>query len=205
MADIVQEIDWAIDGGGVGPRLKEILREAATEIARLRVKNTELNRRSQKANAAARDTYLEARQKGGSFGRVLANCAAGMWRDLAVVLADEMAYQMRGGDDDDCREDIVCRIVGPGFFINLVSGWLAEGEILKDEAAKVRERFSEKLRERFSEQQRTATDAVFHPTGRCTCAGEGACEWCQSHCLHCGVGLLEDGTCPGCHVSAVRG
>lgn len=24
-----------------------------------------------------------------------------------------------------------------------------------------------------------AADAVLHPTGRCTCAGEGHCEWCR--------------------------
>ncbi|WP_147446635.1 hypothetical protein [Corallococcus sp. CA047B] len=29
------------------------------------------------------------------------------------------------------------------------------------------------------------TDAM-HPTGRCTCAGEGACEWCRARCSICG-------------------
>lgn len=31
----------------------------------------------------------------------------------------------------------------------------------------------------------TALDPL-HPTGRCTCGGDGACEWCLSHCIHCG-------------------
>lgn len=26
-----------------------------------------------------------------------------------------------------------------------------------------------------------------HPDGRCTCSGEGRCEWCRTHCLWCGV------------------
>ncbi len=25
-----------------------------------------------------------------------------------------------------------------------------------------------------------------HPTGRCTCGGEGQCDWCMSHCIYCG-------------------
>ncbi len=29
-------------------------------------------------------------------------------------------------------------------------------------------------------------DEALHPDGRCTCAGEGECEWCTIHCLHCG-------------------
>ena len=30
-----------------------------------------------------------------------------------------------------------------------------------------------------------STDPL-HPTGRCTCGGEGSCEWCLSHCIYCG-------------------
>lgn len=50
------------------------------------------------------------------------------------------------------------------------------------------------LRERVKAQQ---VDATLHPTGRCTCAGEGECEWCQSHCLECGMALRDD-ECPNC-------
>lgn len=25
-----------------------------------------------------------------------------------------------------------------------------------------------------------------HPDGKCTCAGEGTCDWCRTHCIHCG-------------------
>lgn len=28
--------------------------------------------------------------------------------------------------------------------------------------------------------------ATMHPDGQCTCAGEGRCPWCQTHCVHCG-------------------
>lgn len=30
-----------------------------------------------------------------------------------------------------------------------------------------------------------------HPTGRCSCAGEGRCTWCRSHCAGCGMGVPE--------------
>lgn len=30
------------------------------------------------------------------------------------------------------------------------------------------------------------TEAL-HPSGACTCAHEGQCEWCHQHCLHCGA------------------
>ncbi|MFP2897828.1 hypothetical protein [Corallococcus sp. 4LFB] len=29
-------------------------------------------------------------------------------------------------------------------------------------------------------------DAMLHPSGRCTCAGEGLCEWCRARCDVCG-------------------
>jgi len=56
---------------------------------------------------------------------------------------------------------------------------------------------------RRSEEARRIADQALHPTGRCTCAGEGTCEWCQTHCVHCGSALqdvreLGYGTCPHC-------
>jgi chromosome segregation ATPase len=35
------------------------------------------------------------------------------------------------------------------------------------------------------EEQRLEA-ASLHPDGKCTCGGEGTCEWCQKHCLQCG-------------------
>lgn len=35
----------------------------------------------------------------------------------------------------------------------------------------------------------------FHPWGRCTCGGQGACAWCESTCLSCG-GAPHEGDCP---------
>jgi hypothetical protein len=35
-----------------------------------------------------------------------------------------------------------------------------------------------------------------HPTGRCTCAGEGTCAWCLSHCVHCGAGIAAPPSAP---------
>lgn len=40
------------------------------------------------------------------------------------------------------------------------------------------------------EPPHTAPDPL-HPTGRCTCGGEGSCEWCMSHCDHCGGGYPD--------------
>lgn len=35
-----------------------------------------------------------------------------------------------------------------------------------------------------------------HPTGRCTCGGEGRCAWCSRPCPACGVPTIEHGdTC----------
>ena len=34
-----------------------------------------------------------------------------------------------------------------------------------------------------------------HPTGRCTCGGEGDCEWCMSHCLYCGSSTWPHDEC----------
>jgi hypothetical protein len=37
-------------------------------------------------------------------------------------------------------------------------------------------------------------DAVLHPNGRCTCAGEGTCEtWCRKPCPTCGVANADHG------------
>jgi len=36
-------------------------------------------------------------------------------------------------------------------------------------------------------------DEKVHPGGRCTCAGEGECEWCKTHCIHCGAGPEHHG------------
>ncbi len=65
--------------GGCPHRMAEIveyLNALPDLIARAQNKNTELNRRAQKAESAARQTVEENRRKGQSFGRGLANWAA---------------------------------------------------------------------------------------------------------------------------------
>lgn len=37
------------------------------------------------------------------------------------------------------------------------------------------------------EGQRVDITPLLHPSGACTCAHEGQCEWCHKHCLHCGA------------------
>ena len=32
---------------------------------------------------------------------------------------------------------------------------------------------------------------ILHPFGRCTCAGEGTCEWCRLPCKSCGEGAWK--------------
>lgn len=43
-----------------------------------------------------------------------------------------------------------------------------------------------------------------HPTGRCSCGGEGRCNWCKAHCVLCGASLLENrkGVCLACEKAA---
>lgn len=37
-----------------------------------------------------------------------------------------------------------------------------------------------------------------HPLGRCTCGGEGRCDWCQRACPACGTPAIEHGdACSG--------
>jgi len=54
--------------------------------------------------------------------------------------------------------------------------------------------------ERRHEHDSAVREATLHPTGRCTCAGEGTCEWCKTHCADCGAPIREDGTCPRSHM-----
>ena len=51
------------------------------------------------------------------------------------------------------------------------------------------------LRQRLLESgfEVSRPDDVLHPSGRCTCAGDGECEWCKMHCVHCGAGPEQHG------------
>jgi len=37
---------------------------------------------------------------------------------------------------------------------------------------------SKKDRPKITPEERARIDAILHPNGRCTCAGEGRCDWC---------------------------
>lgn len=52
--------------------------------------------------------------------------------------------------------------------------------------------------EQRSEARYETTEAALHPTGRCTCVGEGTCVWCREHCIECGMELDMDGDCENC-------
>ena len=47
--------------------------------------------------------------------------------------------------------------------------------------------------EKCYKDRQEMTDATLHPSGRCTCAGEGSCEWCKTHCVHCGAEAEQHG------------
>ncbi len=47
-----------------------------------------------------------------------------------------------------------------------------------------------------------ATD-LLHPTGRCTCGGEGECEWCKGLCPAC-LGDCYETQCPVCDSTGWR-
>ena len=52
-----------------------------------------------------------------------------------------------------------------------------------------------RCREQHRQSLLRAAEAL-HPTGRCTCGGEGQCEWCSRPCPACGVPTIEHGdTC----------
>jgi len=221
MTDILDTIDQAAESDTATDWLKGVLWQAAAEIARLRAKNAELNRRGQKASAAARDTYVESRGRGVSAGRVLANHMAGLWRDLALVLADELLWATRvAGHVDQPKDVIDGHRFNVGLFGGLVLRWLAKGEVFRDEADKARGRLEAY---QYKDESGCPVDqldlypsihgipppvptmndqinAALHPTGRCTCAGEGTCEWCKSHCLHCGLTLQPSGSCMNCRI-----
>jgi hypothetical protein len=41
-------------------------------------------------------------------------------------------------------------------------------------------------------EQIAVNDAVLHPTGRCTCAGEGTCEWCRDILVRQIAAVVDD-------------
>jgi endonuclease III len=46
----------------------------------------------------------------------------------------------------------------------------------------------EQVRSFFEQKIWEEIDDPLHPFGRCTCAGEGKCEWCQRLCPECAGG-----------------
>lgn len=142
MTDILDRLDQAIESDTATPWMTGVLQGAATEIARLRTKNSELNRRSQQAESAAKDTYLETRHKGGSFGRAMANWTAAMWRDLALVLADELTWRSTIDLEAAPPQEVIRHGMTSGIFTATVKKWLADGETFSEEVTKARERFT---------------------------------------------------------------
>lgn len=96
------------------------------------------------------------------------------------------------GSDAPAASDIpaapkVCGACGvyEGVLLSEGSGW-----VCADADACVR-----RCREQHRQSLLRAADILLHPDGRCTCGGEGRCQWCMSHCIYCGSSTwphLED-------------
>jgi hypothetical protein len=50
---------------------------------------------------------------------------------------------------------------------------------------------------------RPATFDELHPTGRCTCGGEGLCAWCQEICERC-MGDCYEYPCNACNSTGLK-
>jgi hypothetical protein len=88
---------------------------------------------------------------------------------------------MQRGLEEDIVQDVATVVVALSKFVL--------GRKPGAEPSPKREHLRAALRdlEKRYEAQREITEAALHPTGRCTCAGEGTCEWCRTHCVHCGA------------------
>lgn len=47
--------------------------------------------------------------------------------------------------------------------------------------------------QKHHESRERTREAVLHPSGACTCSGDGLCEWCLTHCVHCGAEAEQHG------------
>jgi hypothetical protein len=113
MTDILDRLDHTIVHGTNGWTI-DVLRDSVSEIARLRVINTELNH------------------------QVQANHMTKRWRDLALVLADVMfqIFDHKAMSTKGFHEYLSDLMMATG----MVTRWLGEGETIKGEAVKACER-----------------------------------------------------------------
>lgn len=50
---------------------------------------------------------------------------------------------------------------------------------------------------------RAVAESALHPTGRCTCGGEGRCAWCQEICERC-MGDCYEYPCNACNSTGLK-
>jgi len=93
----------------------------------------------------------------------------------------------------DQAEDIVQDMAG--VVVALSKFVLGRKPTVDDPGRLQRKHLRSALEQLESHYKRTeaSRDMLLHPSGRCTCAGEGTCEWCKTHCVHCGAEAEQHG------------
>jgi len=121
---------------------------------------------------------------------------AALEKEEASNLRHELGQQltqakvaMQRGREDDIVQDMAGVVVALAKFV------LGRKPTVDDVGRLQRKHLRTALRdlERRYKERREVTEAVLHPDGRCTCAGEGTCSWCQTHCVHCGAKAEQHG------------
>jgi hypothetical protein len=112
--------------------------------------------------------------------------------DLRQRLGQQLT-QAKVAMQRDQAEDIVQDMAGA--VVALSKFVLGRKPIVDDPNNVQRKHLQAALRdlEKRHEVRREVENAALHPTGRCICAGEGLCQWCQTHCVHCGANAEQHG------------
>lgn len=119
------------------------------------------------------------------------NCDEALKQDLTGKLTSVKVMMQRHADEDVVQAMAETVIALTKFVTGLKPA--VETPIQKKHVL----RALEGLRKHHEDRERMR-ESVLHPSGRCTCAGDGTCEWCQSHCVECGFALDGDGHCENC-------
>lgn len=169
----------------------EELKAAESEVAALRAELTELNGELTRMQKTRNDAIVMAE-------RLRAKHEECNDCELIAALRAEVE-RLRAAKLD--REE---RFVVKHAELVAAESSLAEARALLDRCTMVPHSLLDDIRKWQSanpESPRADADPL-HPTGRCACGGEGSCEWCMSHCLHCGSGTpraAAERACPWCN------
>ena len=104
----------------------------------------------------------------------------GCIRDLCEKVLDRVPAEYEGGFSKAQLTDFDLLVI-----LAALPEW--EDEYIGTEARNMLEALIEEVRR----SRIAAADALLHPTGHCTCAGEGTCDWCTKPCPGCGEKYIE--------------